>query len=432
MEEEVLRDASGHTHLDSSPHLDTFMRVMGDRPYPVSETFVTSAGRRTHPPSRKENEVQLPTKRELASRRMKELSAYMSETCMFRSTAIDAAALEAALNERREDKNVSANAEQEKCTNETESAAKYKFHVPQVQEAKLLSPEETAQKYFQQQVRSGTPEGAELVSRWTELANIRSSSVQQTSCKGQMMFAKNNSFSIPVQNSLQGLCKDSEALGILERSLRSKSETHPASTGGLQPALQAFKQRLREAIKAAKGCLGFLILKAVLKELSDVRGLVPAEAVEQFLWQEFGVQTAHIPMEHLRSALKILTLVDKTSIRISDLVEFIWVPIESCRRNILVAFHRVATSSKDIVAAGSSAATVRITHPRPLIQLTSIPEFLHPFLNEKDSSGQVALPLILEALVDLSQGIADDASFLATVCDIAEKEGFHLQVHTVD
>lgn len=92
------------TVMCSSPHLDTFMRVMGDRPYPVSETFVTSAGRRTHPPSRKENEVQLPTKRELASRRMKELSAYMSETCMFRSTAIDAAALEAALNERREDK----------------------------------------------------------------------------------------------------------------------------------------------------------------------------------------------------------------------------------------------------------------------------------------------------------------------------------------
>lgn len=92
------------TVLCSSPHLDTFMRVMGDRPYPVAETFVTSAGRRTHPPPRQENESQQPTQHELASRRIKELSSYMNETCMFRSTAIDAAALEAALKERSENK----------------------------------------------------------------------------------------------------------------------------------------------------------------------------------------------------------------------------------------------------------------------------------------------------------------------------------------
>ncbi|CDJ35903.1 uncharacterized protein EMH_0041780 [Eimeria mitis] len=317
---------------------------MGDRPYPVSETFVTSAGRRTHPPPRQQNGVQQFTQRELASRRMKELSSYMNETCMFRSTAIDAAAVEAALKERSENKNSSAHAELED-RHETESSAKYKFHVPDAQEAKVLTPEDNAENYFRKAPQS---------------------------------------------------------------------------------ALQSFKQRLREAIKRAKGCLGFLILKAVLKELSDVRGLVPAQEVEQFLWDSFGVQSADIPIEHLRSALKILTLVDKASIRTSDLVEFLWVPIESCRRNILVAFQQVAASSTDIVAAGSSAATVRITHPRPQIQLSSIPEFLHPFLCEKDNCGQVALPLVLEALVDLSQGIADDASFLATVCDIAEKEGLHL------
>ncbi|CDI76072.1 hypothetical protein, conserved [Eimeria acervulina] len=172
--------------------------------------------------------------------------------------------------------------------------------------------------------------------------------------------------------------------------------------------------------------LTFACCGVVPRELSDARGLVPAESVEHFLWEELGIQSAHIPIEHLRSALKILTLVDKTSIRITDLVEFIWVPIEACRRNILVAFHQAATSSKDIVAAGSSAATVRITHPRPSIQLSSIPEFLHPFLHEKDARDKVALPIVLEALVDLSQGIADDACFLATVCEIAEKEGFHL------
>ncbi|CDI75897.1 hypothetical protein, conserved [Eimeria praecox] len=323
------------------------MRVMGDRPYPVSETYVTSAGRRTHPPSRQEHEVQRPTQHELASRKMKELNAYMRETCMFRSTAIDAAALEAALKERSANETTSNHAELEKFTHETESSATYKFSVPRAQEEEnLLTPEDNAEKYFQ-----------------------------------------------------QGLCKDTEALGILEKSLRTKNEKSTASTEVQQTALQTFKQRLREAIKAAKGCLGFLILKSVLKELSDVRGLVPAESVEQLLWDAFGVQSAHIPIEHLRSALKILTLVDKTSIRTADLVEFLWAPIEPCRRNILLAYHQAATSSKDVVAAGASSATVRITHPRPLVQLASIPEFLHPFLNEKDSCGQVALPLMLEALV---------------------------------
>ncbi|CDJ49449.1 hypothetical protein, conserved [Eimeria brunetti] len=348
------------------------MRVMGDRPYPVSETYVTSYGRRVHPPARQKNEVQQPTQSELASRRLKELTTYMSEICMFRSNAIDAAAVEAAIKERTENKNASAHAEEEKCIQETESSAMYKFHAPDAQEGKLLTPEDSAEKYFQ-----------------------------------------------------QGLCKDTETLGILEKSLRSKNEPHTASEAP-QPALQSFKQRLREAIKQTKGCLAFLILRAVLKELSDARGLVPAESVEQFLWDAFGVQSAHIPIEHLRSALKILTLVDKASVRAADLVEFIWAPTESCRRNILVAFHKAATASRDIVAAGSTVATVRITHPRPMIQLSSIPEFLHPFLCEKDTCGQVALPLVLEALVDLSQGVDDDASFLATVCDIAEKEGFHL------
>ena len=100
-----------------------------------------------------------------------------------------------------------------------------------------------------------------------------SSSVQQTSCTGQNTFAKNSAFSIPIQNSLQvwntinlygwhrvklepcwrvkligmqsklhpggifswatptqGLCKDTEALDILEKSLRTKNELHITST----------------------------------------------------------------------------------------------------------------------------------------------------------------------------------------------------------
>lgn len=73
---------------------------MGDRPYPVSETFVTSAGRRTHPPKRKPSDDQPPTRHELASRRMEKLIAHARESCMFRTKAIDAAALQIALKER--------------------------------------------------------------------------------------------------------------------------------------------------------------------------------------------------------------------------------------------------------------------------------------------------------------------------------------------
>lgn len=40
--------------------------------------------------------------------------------------------------------------------------------------------------------------------------------------------------------------------------------------------------------------LTFACCGVVPRELSDARGLVPAESVEHFLWEEFGIQSAHI------------------------------------------------------------------------------------------------------------------------------------------
>ncbi|XP_026192131.1 uncharacterized protein LOC113147080 [Cyclospora cayetanensis] len=127
-------------------------------------------------------------------------------------------------------------------------------------------------------------------------------------------------------------------------------------------------------------CLRYTL---VLREHVDERGLVSVEAVEHILWDNFDIRSADIPLEHLRCALKILTLLDKRHLRISDLVDFIWAPLEPCRMNILEAFRRSANAPTDILATGS-----------------------------KDP--------------DLSQGVPHDASFIATVCDITEKEGLHL------
>lgn len=79
------------------------MRVMGERAYPVSETFVTSTGRRSRPPPMQPADTHLePMKRESASRRMKELAACARESCLFREKALDVEALEAAMKERSE------------------------------------------------------------------------------------------------------------------------------------------------------------------------------------------------------------------------------------------------------------------------------------------------------------------------------------------
>lgn len=83
------------------------MRVMGDRPYPVTETFVTSTGRRGRPPPQPA-EVQPGSRSHLvASRRMLELAGHARESCMFRAKALEVEAFDAALKERRE-KQVSA------------------------------------------------------------------------------------------------------------------------------------------------------------------------------------------------------------------------------------------------------------------------------------------------------------------------------------
>lgn len=437
LEEEILRDASGHTHLESSRHLDTFMRVMGDRPYPVSETFVTSSGRRSRPPSESNDKLPKPKDTSAASRRMQELAAHARESCMFRAEAINALALEKALKERNEKRaclEADARAEAEQAAAESESSANYKFRIPGGSEAARQTPEEKADCYFKRLLNAPAVEGGELVSRWTELASGQSSSVQQTPHLGRMMFGKSSFFSLPTHYSLQGLCKDTEALGLLEKSLQHKKEPNTTASQASLPALQAFKQRLRDAIRKSKGCLGFLILKAVLKELADDRGLVCADSVEHFLWDAFDVRSSGIPIEHLRSALKILTLVDKTSIRAADFVEFTWAPLAPCRNNILTAFQRAAGTPQDISAAGSDAPTVRINRSRrPQVRLCSIPDFLHDFLPQcpregADSSGEKAVPLphVLEALADLSQGVLDDESFLAVVSEVATKEGLQL------
>ncbi|KAL8452393.1 hypothetical protein Emed_001398 [Eimeria media] len=149
-----------------------------------------------------------------------------------------------------------------------------------------------------------------------------------------------------------------------------------------------------------------------------------------------------------------------------------------CRSNILAALQSAATRPKEVNALGSDAPTLRITRQRPQIRLDSIPDFLHQFLPEghtkgpdQDSSKAVALPHLLEVLTvstplkpsqntdasrrkllhqlcysrtsgmrgclgavilrclvpqDLSQGVPDDAAFLATVNDIAKQEGIAL------
>lgn len=435
LEEEILRDASGHTHLESSRHLDTFMRVMGDRPYPVAETFITSTGRRGRPPPEPADARPSSTSRVAACRRIHELAEHARESCMFRANALEVEAIDVALKERREKRsreNVDARTETDHCATETESSSNYKFHHPDPSSPEQLTAEERAERFFKQHEEAGVLEGAELVSRWTELASAPSSSVQQTPHVGRMTFGKDSFFSLPIHCSLRGLCKDTEALELLEQSLKSKGD-HTVATQAVLPALQAFKQRLREAIRRTKGCLGFLVLKTYLKEISDERGLVPAEFVEQLLWDDFDVRSSDIPRAHLRSALKILTLMDKASIRTSDLVEFIWAPLAPCRSSILLAFQRSVTSPTDIVAVGNEVPSLRITRPRLQIQLDIIPDFLHHFLPERPLEGAdsesvkaVALPYVLEALADLSQGVPDDAAFLATVSYIAEKGGFKL------
>ncbi|CDJ45028.1 hypothetical protein, conserved [Eimeria tenella] len=147
------------------------MRVMGDRPYPVSETFVTSAGRRTHPPKRKASDDQPPTRHELASRRMEKLIAHARESCMFRKKAIDAAALQIALKERTAEQvgwewkklayatdpsstansaDISASIGGDQRTPESESLASYKFAVPDDRSSNLLTSADKAEQYFQQ------------------------------------------------------------------------------------------------------------------------------------------------------------------------------------------------------------------------------------------------------------------------------------------
>lgn len=81
------------------------MRVMGERPYPVSETFVTSAGRRSHPPRKQPADAQLQLrKHEVASRRLQELEAHARESCSFREKSLDSTALQIALKERCDDR----------------------------------------------------------------------------------------------------------------------------------------------------------------------------------------------------------------------------------------------------------------------------------------------------------------------------------------
>ncbi|KAL8275093.1 hypothetical protein Esti_000972 [Eimeria stiedai] len=415
LEEEVLRDASGHTHLESSRHLDTFMRVMGQRPYPVSETFVTSAGRRGRPSCTHAPEAGVATeKHELASRRLQELEAHAKESCLFRKNVLEAKAIEIALKERDEDTEALLRDQNERSTGETESASKYKF-----QELELGLSEVCG---FLQQLESRTPEGSELVTRWSELATSFSSSVQQTPHTGRLPFGKDNSFSLPAKYFVK-----------VRPSFVTKIEFQLWPLQDNLPALQAFKSKLREALMNSKGCLGFLMLKAVLKELSDERSLVPAKLVEQFLWEDFEVNSSDIPVEHLRSALKILTLVDKTSIRVEDLVDFIWAALAPCRSNILAALQNGATRPTEVNALGANAPTLRITRHGPQIRLDSIPDFLHQFLPEGHSEGAdgkpskvVALPHLLEVLTDLSQGVLNDAAFLATVNDIAKQEGIAL------
>ncbi|XP_026192130.1 uncharacterized protein LOC34620233 [Cyclospora cayetanensis] len=178
LEEEVLRDASGHTHLDSSPHLDTFKRVMGDRSYPASETFITSAGRRDHPQARQLHEQLARTPHAPTCRRIEELTAHVRESCMFRAKALDAEALEIALKERNVHR-VSVQAatcveqfqdalEQttvEECAKETESSGSSS------ESTKLMTPEDKANRYFEQMLNARPQENTEFVSRWTELAS---------------------------------------------------------------------------------------------------------------------------------------------------------------------------------------------------------------------------------------------------------------------
>lgn len=98
------------------------MRVMGDRPYPVSETFVTSAGRRSRPPSEFTDKLSKPKDISAASRRMQELAAHARESCMFRAEAINALALEKALKARNEDRVRAGTSAQEAFSNRPKMA----------------------------------------------------------------------------------------------------------------------------------------------------------------------------------------------------------------------------------------------------------------------------------------------------------------------
>ncbi|OEH75405.1 hypothetical protein cyc_03561 [Cyclospora cayetanensis] len=238
---------------------------MGDRSYPASETFITSAGRRDHPQARQLHEQLARTPHAPTCRRIEELTAHVRESCMFRAKALDAEALEIALKERNVHRDALEQTTVEECAKETESSANFKFFGSSSESTKLMTPEDKANRYFEQMLNARPQENTEFVSRWTELASAPSSSVQQTGLTERKTFAKDNLFTLPVNYSLGGRCKDRECLAPVEEARKNKGAFCPASTQVVQPALQAFKQRLRDAIRKAKGCLGFIALKAALE-----------------------------------------------------------------------------------------------------------------------------------------------------------------------